>query len=535
MFQIGCIRGSFIGTTLACLISLSALPSGTFGEELFRINLVDQSNGWPVPLVELSTTHQVHFVSDNAGVIAFDLPELMNTPTWLTVNGRGYNVAKDGFGLAGIRVTPKPGEETTIRLRRALPAKRLGRITGGGIFAESQRFGLYESWPEQGLLGCDSVQLAVHRGKLYWAWGDTTLAKYPLGLFHMTGGVTATQPLQQFQPPIQLQYDYFRDAADEVRSVARMPGDGPTWLSGFVSLEDAEGQERLVASYNKIDPPLATYECGLCVWNDDVAQFVKLTSIWQRSAPAETPSAMPHGHPVRWTDKQGDDWILFGDPFPTLRCRATFEAWGDPDQWEAIEPPQSVATRGGQRIEPHRGSIAWNEFRGKWIAIFTQLHGDESPLGEIWYAESDTPFGEWENGFKVASHSGYTFYNPCMHPEFVPAESPMVLFEGTYTKTFSAAKRATSRHDYNQILYRLDLDELFAGMQSGSDNADALDRTRALCSDVAHAVAPPVLAESQAQYARRARMVWDASRSNPEASLARAFAALEVLGLVADE
>ena len=42
-----------------------------------RIEVVEKGSGWPVPLVELRTTHQVRFVTDNAGVIAFDLPELM--------------------------------------------------------------------------------------------------------------------------------------------------------------------------------------------------------------------------------------------------------------------------------------------------------------------------------------------------------------------------------------------------------------------------------------------------------------------------
>ena len=37
-----------------------------------RIEVVDKQNGWPVPLVQLRTTHNVLFVTDNAGVIAFD-------------------------------------------------------------------------------------------------------------------------------------------------------------------------------------------------------------------------------------------------------------------------------------------------------------------------------------------------------------------------------------------------------------------------------------------------------------------------------
>ncbi len=43
---------------------------------------------------------------------------------------------------------------------------------------------------------------------------------------------------------------------------------------------------------------------------------------------------------------------------------------------------------------------------------------------------------------------------------FTKPDSPIVLFEATYTKEFSGNAEATPRHDYNQVLYRLDLDEL---------------------------------------------------------------------------
>ena len=55
-----------------------------------RITVVDAENGWPVPLVELRTVHNVAFVTDNAGVVAFNLPELMGRETWLSVSADGY-------------------------------------------------------------------------------------------------------------------------------------------------------------------------------------------------------------------------------------------------------------------------------------------------------------------------------------------------------------------------------------------------------------------------------------------------------------
>jgi hypothetical protein len=426
-----------------------------------RIRIVDDSNNWPVPLVELKTTHDVRFVSDNAGVIAFDLPELMNTETWFHVAGHGYSVRKDGFGFVGVRVTPRSGETLTIKVRRELPAKRLGRITGGGLFAESQKLGEFTGWTEQGILGCDSVQNASHNGKLFWGWGDTTLSRYPLGRFHMIGASTGLQPLTSFQPPVQLRYDYLVDGQGVPRNVAEMPGSGPTWLSGYVSLPDHEGRQHLVATYSKIQPPLTAYQIGLCEWNDTTAKFERLKVLWTRDEDTPEPPAAPTGHPVFWTDSAGQRWVLFGDPFPSLKCPGTYEQWINPESWERLTPQALVPVAAAEKkIKPHRGAIAWNGYRNKWITVFTQLFGESSALGEIWYAEADSPTGPWQDAIQIVTHSNYSFYNPQLHPEFVPADSPIVLFEGTFTNTFSKTKAPTPRHNYNQVLYRLDLDEL---------------------------------------------------------------------------
>lgn len=451
---------------ILCGLLLSLHVTRAAAIEPCRIRIIDQSNGWPVPLVELETTHHVRFVSDNAGIIAFDLPELMNTPTWFHVRGHGYSVKKDRFGYAGVRLVPKSGETLTIQVRRSLAAKRLGRITGGGLFAESQKLGDEVDWKEQGILGCDSVQNAEHNGLLFWGWGDTVLPSYPLGRFHMIGATTPLQPLASIEPPIRLRYDYISDAKDIPRNVAKMPGEGPTWLGGYVSLADRKGKKHLVATYAKIRPPLTEYEKGLCVWNEQTREFERRKVVWTRTAADRQSPVMPHGHPIFWDDDAGKPWVLFGDPFPTIKCPATFEDWSDPDRWSLVKPQSSVPTRPGSspdqpaEVTPHRGAIAWSEFLHKWVAVFTQLHGDSSSLGEIWFAESDSPLGPWKDAIKIVTHDSYSFYNPKWHVEFTPKESPTLLFEATYTRTFSKTGSPTPRHDYNQVLYRLDLDDL---------------------------------------------------------------------------
>ena len=474
-----------------------------------RIEVVEKSSGWPVPLVELRTTHHVRFVTDNAGVIAFDLPELMGRETWFEIAGNGYTVPRDGFGNRGVRLTPQPGKTLRIELERHIVARRLGRMTGAGIFAEAQRLANDETWRDGATLGCDSVQMARHRGRLYWFWGDTVVARYPLGIFDSTGATTPLHPIPSFIPPIRLRYDHFADENGAPRGVAKIPGEGPTWLTALVSLPDSNGLHRLGATYAKVKPPLDVYEWGLCVWDEQSARFQHLHTVWSKStghtqAPSESsqtsegrvvrvlpkPPPFPEGHATFWKDDDGRQWVLFGNPFPKLRCLATFEAWKDPARWQVLDPPKPrrnelpessprsdelhepslrrdelhesfalEAATDGQRVKPHSGSIAWNNFRKRWVTVFMESFGKPSVFGELWYAEARHPTGPWGKAVKILSHENYTFYNPRLHPELTPTDADFLVFEGTYTTQFADKPIATPRYDYNQILYRLDLDD----------------------------------------------------------------------------
>src|SRR6185436_6485537 len=218
------------GLLLALATSVPAQPC--------RIEVVEKGSGWPVPLVELRTTHSVRFVTDNAGVIAFDLPECMWRQIWFDVIGHGYEVPKDGFGSRGVRLKPEPGKALKVEVNRTIVAKRIGRLTGNGLFAESQKLGRELDWRDSDVFGCDTVQNAVHRGKMFWAWGDTIIPNYPLGIYDTLSATTAIEPLRSFEPPLKLKFDYFTDANAKPRGVARMPGPGPTWITAYTSLPD---------------------------------------------------------------------------------------------------------------------------------------------------------------------------------------------------------------------------------------------------------------------------------------------------------
>jgi hypothetical protein len=445
-----------------CLLAAAPVPAVP-GEapKPCRIEVVEKGSGWPVPLVELRTTHQLRFVTDNAGLVAMDAPELMNREVWFEIKGHGYGVPKDGFGYSGVRLRPVPGGRLRVEVERTILARRLGRLTGAGLFAESQKLGERLDEPESGESGCDSVQTAVCRGTLFWMWGDTTLAKYPLGIYDTTGATSsvpafAATPVPPLRPP----FARFRDASGAVRGVAPMPGEGPTWISGLVALRDKDGRERLCASFVKVKPPLDAYRCGQCVWDDAAAAFKPLQVLWEKSALRPRPPRFTDGHPVSWTDSDGRRWLLFGDPFPRLQCPATFEGWRDPSSWRELKPQPRVAARDGRSVRPHTGSILWSGYRKCWVAVFMENGGKPSEFGELWYAEASSPFGPWGGAVKILTHDNYTFYNPLIHGEGMKGDEPYILFEGTYTQTFAKHPEPTPRYDYTQILYRLDLDDV---------------------------------------------------------------------------
>ena len=62
-------------------LALLLCPCVALALEPCRVEIVDQENGWPVPLVELRTTHEVCHVSND--------PELLGREVWLQVQSHG--------------------------------------------------------------------------------------------------------------------------------------------------------------------------------------------------------------------------------------------------------------------------------------------------------------------------------------------------------------------------------------------------------------------------------------------------------------
>ena len=145
-----------------------------------------------------------------------------------------------------------------------------------------------------------------------------------------------------------------------------------------------------------------------------------------------------------------------------------YRRYGEP--WRTLPVAVSVVDENhldaetGEPIQLHGGTVHWNEHRRRWVMIALESWGT-SMLGEIWYAEADTPLGPWEKAVKIVTHDDYSFYNPKQHPMFDQQNGRFIYFEGTYTHTFSSNTDPTPRYDYNQIMYRLDLADERLGLE----------------------------------------------------------------------
>ena len=476
----------------------------------FRIQVVDDATGRGVPLVELKTVNDIRYVTDSAGVIAFHEPGLMDETVFCHVASHGYEFPADGFGYHGTRVKIVPGGSATLKIKRLNIAERLYRVTGAGIYRDSVM--LDDDVPLQhpvlnaGVLGSDSVMTALFKGRLYWFWGDTNRASYPLGNFHVPGAVSELPANGGLPVADGINLDYFVGNDGFAKETCRMPGDGPTWIDGLVTVGDGNRQ-RLFAKYVKIRPPLQIYERGIVEFNDDTKQFEHRLTL-----DGKLP-LVPEGHAFT-ASKSGRpndrDYIYFANPYPVVRVPATADALLDPDQYEAwtyfapgehgsdpkldrdksgtlrldwkhgtraVDPKveQRLLTSGllqpeerffrltdanGERsVTAHRGSVAFNAHRKRWVMIFTESFGEHSALGDVWYAESDVVTGPWERAARIVTHDRYSFYNPKHHSIFDEDDGRVIYFEGTYTRTFSATDTATPRYDYNQVMYRLNLDD----------------------------------------------------------------------------
>jgi hypothetical protein len=482
---------------LTCLAAADERAAAPY----FGIQVIDEATSRGVPLIELRTVNDIALFTDSAGWIAFHEPGLMDREVFFAVVGPGYEYAQDGFGIRGVRLTTTPGKTATVKVKRTNIAQRLYRVTGQGIYRDSELLDLATppgiAALNAGVVGQDSVQAVPYRGRIFWLWGDTNLANYPLGNFQTTAA-TSPLPGKEFDSQAGVPLSYFMakpTAGDEskparVRAMAPLPDPGLVWLFGLLTISDPEGREALVSHYMRRKSLAEESEHGLVRFNDDAGVFEKIATF-----DLDNHWRFPNGN-ARLVDEPDGKFFYFSGPFAAVRVPADWESLLDPNRYESLafdaekrayrwqrdKPPTTQAEErklieagklpadvaryqltdaatGKQVRDLHHSSIAWNEYRQKWVLIGLQqdMSGKPSHLGEIWYAEAPHPSGPWGKAIKIASHPQYSFYNPRQHLFLDEDGGRFIYFEGTYTRTFSGNPAATPRYEYNQLMYRLDL------------------------------------------------------------------------------
>ena len=479
----------------------------------FEIRVVDAATGRGIPAVELRTTDARGFYTDSAGALALDDADLFGQDVFFAVRSFGYRYEPEVLGFAGLTLRVEPGASARLEMRRENVAERLYRLTGSGIYLERSA----DARPPGPALpppsGLDSALAVPYDGELFWVFGDARLLRSPVGTFRAHAARSRLPGRGGLDPSVGVELRFLRDGA-ALRPMLSDPHP-IIWLTALRVARDAGG-ERLFATYQKIGEGLRVIERG-------IAELDAARGVFRIAARHPSDAlARPEGPVFRHVDA-GRSYFYYDmqlrspDDAAAQLDLASYEAytplrpgrapgapdalerdasgnlvWGwkrnsaavPPEQWQtwlesgAVSPRELpyrlIDAETGQVVQPQHGSIQWSPHRRRWIMLRSQL-GGASFLGEVYYFEAETPLGPWAYGRKVVSHSmpalapdgrpraerdTYSFYNPVQHPELARAAGREIFFEGTFSAAFTAPPAAPiPRYDYNQMMYRLDLDD----------------------------------------------------------------------------
>jgi len=414
--------------TVTILVLMICCCNGSQVSGYFIIRVFDEDTGRGVPMVELKFPNDVKYWTDSAGIAVINEPSFIDREVFITVRSDGYEYLEETpFGNGAlVRIEPERTKELSIH--RIMIAERLYRLTGEGIYRDCVMADI--STPMKmplmnaQVLGQDTAVGAIYRGKIFWIWGDTIGPTY--FNFRVSG---ATSDLDD-DPAVAVNFDYFTDQNGHAKEMFPHQGKGLVWIEGLIPITDPDGEERLVATYTRQDGLKFPDECGLALFDDQLQIFKP----WVRmSCRDHHISSHPFLHDGYW---------YF---YPWLRV---------PNDWAAIQDSSRWETRNVELpSDPKRPScVVWNEYRHRWILL-----AEDS--GDVYYAEAARPEGPYGKAVRIIEHDQYNFYNVVTHPFFNKKDGREIYIEGTYTDSFSDAAEKTPRYNYNQVMYRLELDD----------------------------------------------------------------------------
>jgi hypothetical protein len=130
---------------------------------------------------------------------------------------------------------------------------------------------------------------------------------------------------------------YFTDASGFVRAMVDMPDpEGVVWIQGLCTVSDGN-RDRMVAHFSRRKGIADQLEQGLLLWNDDREVFEVLQVI-----PNPDEWRFLRDHPIHM-HQDGQDFLMFGAPFPVTRVPATLAAIQDRAAYESWTCRQDFA------------------------------------------------------------------------------------------------------------------------------------------------------------------------------------------------
>lgn len=459
--------------------------------QMFRITVVDSVSNRGVPIAEVRSPNETYYV-DSGGVVAFYDAALMGTSVH-------FDLAAHGYAAASTNLPSTPGGSAQVSLVRTMVAERLYRITGGGNYRDTVLMGLTPPTANPVIngrvFGQDGGIGQVYQNKIFWLWGDTTKPSGPLGNFKTTCATSDLPGQGGLDPAIGVNLSYYLDPGSSEGFVKQMcaisnpPGNtNPLvcWMGALSTATNAQSTEKLYATYNL--GGFTPAKTGWARFNDATTVFDEL-SVFTGSE-AVTPGghtfkvrhgSTPYlyaGNPMRLGATEAAILNTAGyEAFTAFVQGSTTQIDRNPDgtiryTWKTGTKTISASLGGsliasnerlyghlqdpdtGFHFNPHAYTIDWNPYRRRYLRIT-----GEAPFfinGDNWFTEADTPMGPWVYSREVVTHNNYNTYNPIYHPFLDRLGGREMIFEITYTN-WLAAVPPTPRHNYNQVMYRLDL------------------------------------------------------------------------------
>jgi hypothetical protein len=326
---------AFLCVLLASLICGSAgfaaeaqaAGAGKASLPFFRITVVDEETSRGIPCVQLKTTNNAEYWTDSAGVVAFYEPDLMDQDVFFEARTHGYRMPRgEGeFHFGGVALRTTPGGRATIALRRFNIAQRLYRMTGAGIYRDSVLLGdavpLVEEQGKVPPMGQDGSDMALFNNRYYWFWGDTLVARFPLGVFRSVGATSELVSNGGLDPDRGVALAYLRDEGDQIRGVINLPGK-MYWYTLPRVARDRKGREHLMSDYVQIEGYMQVVERGLLEFDAKTDRF-ELVGKYPKDVKVGFEG---NGGPAFLQTLGGKRYFYYPWPYPDVRCPADYKS-----------------------------------------------------------------------------------------------------------------------------------------------------------------------------------------------------------------